>query len=48
MISQDEYKNKEDIGTLQCGHEYHAYCIRRWLHEKNVCPICKSKALTIG
>ncbi|QCD87310.1 E3 ubiquitin-protein ligase [Vigna unguiculata] len=48
VICQDEYKNKEEIGILQCGHEYHGDCIKRWLHEKNVCPICKSKALTIG
>jgi len=48
MISQDEYKNEEEIGILQCRHEYHVDCIRRWLHEKNVCPLCKSKALTIG
>ncbi|XP_017413031.1 probable E3 ubiquitin-protein ligase ZFP1 [Vigna angularis] len=43
VICQDEYKNKEEIGILQCKHEYHADCIRRWLHEKNVCPMCKSK-----
>jgi len=36
MILQDEYKNEEEIGILQCGHEYH------------VCPLCKSKALAIG
>jgi len=47
-VSQDEYKNKEEIGILQCGHEYHADCVRRWLQEKNVCPLCKSKALSIG
>ncbi|XP_027911437.1 probable E3 ubiquitin-protein ligase ZFP1 [Vigna unguiculata] len=47
IICQDEYKNKEEIGILQCGHEYHTDCIRRWLDEKNVCPICKSKALSI-
>ncbi|XP_068479171.1 E3 ubiquitin-protein ligase MBR1-like [Phaseolus vulgaris] len=48
IICQDEYKNKEEIGILQCGHEYHADCIRRWLQEKNVCPLCKSKVLVIG
>ncbi|XP_052734050.1 E3 ubiquitin-protein ligase At3g02290 [Vigna angularis] len=47
IICQDEYKNKEEIGILQCGHEYHAECLKRWLHEKNVCPMCKSKGLTI-
>ncbi|KAL9297877.1 hypothetical protein ACSQ67_023773 [Phaseolus vulgaris] len=43
MYAQDEYRNKQEIGILQCGHGYHADCIRTWLHEKNVCPLCKSK-----
>jgi len=43
MILQDEYKNEEEIGILQCQHEYHVDCIKRWLHEKR-----KSKALSIG
>ncbi|XP_027911431.1 probable E3 ubiquitin-protein ligase ZFP1 [Vigna unguiculata] len=47
IICQDDYKNKEEIGILQCGHEYHADCIKRWLIQKNICPMCKSKALTI-
>ncbi|QCD87765.1 nucleolysin TIA-1/TIAR [Vigna unguiculata] len=45
VICQDEYKNQEEIGILRCRHEYHVDCIRRWLHEKNVCPICKSEVL---
>ncbi|XP_047175673.1 probable E3 ubiquitin-protein ligase ZFP1 [Vigna umbellata] len=45
VICQDEYKNQEEIGILRCQHKYHANCIRRWLHEKNVCPICKSEVL---
>jgi len=48
MISPDEYKNKEEFGILQCEHEYHANCVRRWLHEKNVCLMYRSKALTIA
>ncbi|XP_068464822.1 probable E3 ubiquitin-protein ligase ZFP1 [Phaseolus vulgaris] len=48
IICQDEYKNKQEIGILQCGHGYHADCIRKWLHEENVCPLCKSEALTLG
>ncbi|ESW05115.1 hypothetical protein PHAVU_011G153200 [Phaseolus vulgaris] len=47
IICQDEYKNKQEIGILQCGHGYHADCIKTWLHEKNVCPLCKSEALTL-
>ncbi|RYR50677.1 hypothetical protein Ahy_A07g037303 isoform B [Arachis hypogaea] len=48
IICQDEYKNKEKIGVLRCEHEYHADCLRKWLIVKNVCPICKSEALTPG
>ncbi|PPS16430.1 hypothetical protein GOBAR_AA04132 [Gossypium barbadense] len=44
-ICQEDYKNQEKIGTLDCGHEYHASCLRKWLLVKNVCPICKSEAL---
>ncbi|CAL0310174.1 unnamed protein product [Lupinus luteus] len=46
MICQDEYKDEEKIGVLRCEHEYHADCLTKWLLVKNVCPICKSEALT--
>ncbi|KAJ7948706.1 RING/U-box superfamily protein [Quillaja saponaria] len=48
IICQDEYNNQEKIGVLKCGHEYHADCLRKWLLVKNVCPICKSEALSTG
>ncbi|KAI4333615.1 hypothetical protein L6164_018399 [Bauhinia variegata] len=48
IICQDEYKDEEKIGILQCGHEYHESCLKKWLLVKNVCPICKSEALTPG
>jgi len=50
MISVDEYKNEEEIEIIQCRHEYHVDCIKRWLHEKekNVCHLYKSKVLNIG
>ncbi|KAE8677053.1 UDP-Glycosyltransferase superfamily protein [Hibiscus syriacus] len=44
-ICQEDYKKQEKIGTLDCGHEYHASCFGKWLLVKNVCPICKSEAL---
>ena len=25
-----------------CGHYFHGRCIRRWLQEKNSCPICQT------
>jgi E3 ubiquitin-protein ligase RNF38/44 len=43
---QEEYKAKELIGTLECGHKYHVNCIKQWLMMKNLCPICKTTALS--
>lgn len=45
IICQVEYEEDEIIGTLKCGHSYHGECIKRWLLEKNLCPICKKTAL---
>lgn len=47
IICQDDYKNKDEIGILDCGHEYHADCLKKWLRRKNVCAICKCEALNI-
>ncbi|XP_051146561.1 E3 ubiquitin-protein ligase MBR1-like [Andrographis paniculata] len=44
-ICQENYVVGNDIGMLDCGHEFHADCIKRWLTEKNLCPICKTTAL---
>ncbi|KAG6591930.1 putative E3 ubiquitin-protein ligase HIP1, partial [Cucurbita argyrosperma subsp. sororia] len=38
--------NDGKIGILDCNHYYHADCLKQWLLVKNVCPICKSEALT--
>ncbi|XP_045802785.1 probable E3 ubiquitin-protein ligase ZFP1 [Trifolium pratense] len=46
IICQDEFKYRDNIGTIQCGHEFHADCISEWLMLKNECPICKSEAIT--
>ena len=45
VICQSDYDDQESIGTLKCGHEYHADCVKKWLIMKNNCPICKSTAL---
>ncbi|KAJ0045455.1 hypothetical protein Pint_04664 [Pistacia integerrima] len=45
IICQEDYRSHEKIGTLDCGHEYHEECLKKWLFVKNVCPICKSEAL---
>ncbi|KAL0323027.1 UNVERIFIED_CONTAM: putative E3 ubiquitin-protein ligase RHG1A [Sesamum angustifolium] len=45
-ICREEYKDGEDIGTLECGHDFHRDCIKQWLMHKNLCPICKTTGLT--
>ncbi|KAJ8556064.1 hypothetical protein K7X08_022822 [Anisodus acutangulus] len=46
VICQCDYKDQENVGTLDCGHEYHTECVKKWLTMKNNCPICKSTALS--
>lgn len=43
-ICQEEYKNEDDLGGLECGHDFHRNCIKQWLLQKNLCPVCKSAA----
>lgn len=43
-ICQEEYKNGDDLGGLKCGHDFHSSCIKQWLLQKNLCPVCKSAA----
>lgn len=45
-ICQEEYNDGEDTGILDCGHDFHTNCIRQWLMHKNLCPICKTTALS--
>ncbi|KAK7321684.1 hypothetical protein VNO77_32548 [Canavalia gladiata] len=44
-VCQEEYNDGDDIGSLDCGHEYHTHCIKQWLMHKNLCPICKTTGL---
>ncbi|KAM0909923.1 hypothetical protein ACQ4PT_014513 [Festuca glaucescens] len=46
IICQEEYEAREVVGTLDCRHKYHAVCIKQWLMVKNLCPICKTTALS--
>lgn len=45
-ICQEEYEEADELGEIDCGHSYHISCIRQWLIQKNVCPICKASALS--
>jgi hypothetical protein len=44
-ICQEEYAEGEDMGRLDCGHDFHTACIKQWLVIKNLCPICKKTGL---
>jgi len=45
-ICQEEYNNGDAVGVLDCGHEFHTCCIKQWLTQKNLCPICKMPGLS--
>ncbi|KZV54565.1 hypothetical protein F511_01363 [Dorcoceras hygrometricum] len=45
-ICREEYAEGEDVGTLECGHNFHQECIKQWLMRKNLCAICKTTGLT--
>ncbi|KAF8404999.1 hypothetical protein HHK36_009894 [Tetracentron sinense] len=44
-ICQEEYVDGQDLGMLDCGHDFHTGCVKQWLMHKNLCPICKTTAL---
>ncbi|KAI3716036.1 hypothetical protein L6452_23079 [Arctium lappa] len=46
-ICREEYERGDDIGSLECGHDFHTNCIKQWVEHKNVCPICKTTAFSI-
>ncbi|GER56616.1 RING/U-box superfamily protein [Striga asiatica] len=46
-VCQEDYITGDDIGILDCGHEFHSGCIKQWLTVKNLCPICKMTGLGI-
>ncbi|XP_022766143.1 uncharacterized protein LOC111311023 isoform X2 [Durio zibethinus] len=43
-ICQEEYEADEEMGKLYCGHSFHIQCIKQWLMQKNICPVCKTDA----
>ncbi|KAJ8561364.1 hypothetical protein K7X08_027554 [Anisodus acutangulus] len=44
-ICREEYNDGDDLGTLECGHDFHTDCIKQWLMQKNLCPVCKTTGL---
>ncbi|KAL3839800.1 hypothetical protein ACJIZ3_024391 [Penstemon smallii] len=49
VICQDDLcQEKQKIATLDCGHEYHEECIKKWLVRKNLCPICNAAGIPLN
>ncbi|KAG6746834.1 hypothetical protein POTOM_049204 [Populus tomentosa] len=42
-ICQDEFEEADELGKLDCGHGFHIQCIKKWLAQKNTCPVCKTE-----
>ncbi|XP_047965134.1 E3 ubiquitin-protein ligase RNF165-like [Salvia hispanica] len=41
-----EHLRRGLVATLSCGHEFHGFCVGRWLCcGKNFCPLCKARAI---
>ncbi|KAK9055538.1 hypothetical protein SSX86_026622 [Deinandra increscens subsp. villosa] len=42
-ICLEEYEVDDMIGTLlECKHNYHEKCIKKWVNNHDLCPICRS------
>jgi hypothetical protein len=40
-ICMSGYEDNDLLRELPCSHRYHVLCIDRWLHDHDVCPMCK-------
>ncbi|XP_072049371.1 uncharacterized protein [Amphiura filiformis] len=40
-----EEMTPETIKILECGHHFHAECIKQWLNEQSTCPNCRHYTL---
>lgn len=41
-ICMENYKVHDNILTLPCIHSYHENCIKEWLKQSKLCPVCKT------
>ena len=40
-ICVDDFKLNDKIRQINCGHLFHAKCIKPWLLKSKLCPNCK-------
>lgn len=43
VICLEDFKQNDNYILLQCIHFFHDDCIKEWILNKNICPICKYK-----
>jgi hypothetical protein len=48
FICMEDYKDKEMVLQLQCGHVHHPNCIKTAIQYNATCPICKIPIKTNG
>jgi E3 ubiquitin-protein ligase RLIM len=40
-ICQCSYESTDKIRILSCQHNFHQFCVDKWLDENTTCPICR-------
>ncbi|KAJ1515713.1 hypothetical protein HMI54_005377 [Coelomomyces lativittatus] len=44
-ICQENFEENARISVLNCHHQYHSNCIRKWLTTRNsTCPTCRERS----
>lgn len=43
VICYMAYKNRDNLITLPCQHQYHKGCVTRWLRINKACPVCNEE-----
>lgn len=42
IICLGDFEENDNLCTLKyCEHTYHKDCIKRWIYEKPICPLCQ-------
>jgi hypothetical protein len=44
-VCMELFDEKEQVTLLPCFHKYHPNCIKKWLEQKNKCPVCKNRVI---